>query len=93
MSFVSALAIYFIIWWLTLFIVLPWGAASAHELGQEVEPGTMKAAPVKPRLLLKFGVTTVLSALIFAGVYFILTSGVIALDDIPFFPTFPSIND
>jgi predicted secreted protein len=90
---VSAVAIYFIIWWLTLFIVLPWGASSAHELGQEVEPGSAKGAPVKPRMKLKFGITTVLAAIIFAIVYFVLSSGVIELDDVPFFPHFPSITD
>ena len=88
MELISAFAIYFILWWLTLFMVLPWGATSAHEAGQEVVEGTMKAAPLKPRIALKFAITTVVSAIIFAGVYFVLTSGVIKLDDIPFFPKF-----
>ena len=90
---VSIVAVYFIIWWLVLFIVLPWGASSAHELGEAVEPGSMKAAPVKPRILLKFAITTVLAGVIFATIYFIVASGVIKLDEIPFFPKFRSITD
>lgn len=93
MQLVSMLAIYFIVWWLTLFIVLPWGASSAHELGEEVEPGQMKAAPVKPRMLLKFGITTIAAGVICAIIYFVAESGVVSLDDIPFFPRFRSITD
>ena len=39
MTLVGGIAIYFVLWWLVLFTVLPWGATSAHELGQEVEAG------------------------------------------------------
>ena len=39
MRIVTIFAIYFIIWWLVLFTVLPWGATSAHESGSEIEPG------------------------------------------------------
>ncbi len=90
---VSIAAFYFIIWWLVLFVVLPWGVSSSHELGEEVEPGTAKAAPVKPRMLLKFGITTVLAGLIFSVVYYVVVYDVIALDEIPFFPKFRSITD
>ncbi len=34
MSLASALAIYFIIWWLVLFLVLPFGIRNAHESGR-----------------------------------------------------------
>ncbi len=30
MTLVGGLAIYFVLWWLVLFTVLPWGATSAH---------------------------------------------------------------
>ena len=88
MQLISALAIYFIIWWMTLFLVLPWGATSSHEAGQDVLEGTMKAAPIKPRMLLKFLMTTIISALIFGVIYYVSSTGMIKLDDIPFFPTF-----
>lgn len=88
MQLTSALAIYFIIWWLVLFTILPIGAQSAHEAGEEVKTGTMRSAPLKPRLAMKFLATTVVSGIVFAGVYFLLTSGVVSLDDIPFLPDF-----
>ena len=88
---VSAVAIYFIIWWMVLFAVLPWGAGSAHEKNQEVEPGTMRSAPLRPRIALKFAVTTIIAAVIFAGVYWLITTEAFSIDDIPFFPKFRAI--
>lgn len=92
MQLVSGLAVYFIMWWMILFLVLPWGAVSSHELGREVEPGTMKAAPVKPRILLKFGITTLLAAVAFAIFYVVTTNNLISLDDIPFMPNFRPVG-
>jgi len=57
----TGLAIYFIIWWLTLFTVLPWGVRPP----ENPEPGMATSAPENPRLLLKFAVTTVLSGAIY----------------------------
>ena len=34
MKFGSAVAIYFITWWVCLFIVLPFGVKNAHEAGE-----------------------------------------------------------
>ena len=39
MSLTTAIAIYFIIWWIVLFAVLPWGVRSQQESGA-VAPGT-----------------------------------------------------
>ena len=45
MSVSTVIAIYFLIWWLTLFAVLPWGVRNQEESG-EVTPGTDPGAPV-----------------------------------------------
>ncbi len=68
MSLISAVAIYFVLWWLCLFAVLPWRVRGQHEDGA-VEPGTDPGAPVRPLLLKKALATTVLAAIIFIGVY------------------------
>ena len=75
MSIWSAIAIYFIIWWVVLFAVLPWGIQNAHEAGEVVESGNEPGAPVNPRLLVKVLVTTVIAAIVFAGVYVVVMSG------------------
>jgi predicted secreted protein len=79
-------AIYFIIWWLVLFAVLPWGATSAHESGDEVEPGHAPSAPLKPMMLRKFVATTVIAALIMASGVWLVRSGMLGIDSFPFLP-------
>ena len=41
----TAFAIYFVIWWVTLFLTLPFGVRSQHEDG-EGAPGTDPGAPI-----------------------------------------------
>ena len=43
------IAVYFLIWWLVLFTVLPWGARSQRESG-EVAAGTDPGAPANHRV-------------------------------------------
>jgi predicted secreted protein len=61
----TALAIYFVIWWITLFLTLPFGVRSQHEDG-EGAPGTDPSAPIMARMGRKLIWTTVISAAIFA---------------------------
>jgi predicted secreted protein len=84
MSLVSAIAIYFIIWWVTLFVVLPFGVRNAHEAGEVVLDGNEAGAPVKPMMWRKVLVTTVLASVIFALIYGQITQGWIGFDDLPF---------
>lgn len=91
MSLTAALAVFFIIWWMVLFAVLPWGVRSQEEEG-EVAPGTASSAPVAPRLRTKFLITTVVAALLFALVYAIIAFELIGFDDIPFLPDFTKLR-
>jgi predicted secreted protein len=63
-----AIAIYITIWWIVLFAILPWGVRSQHEDG-DVVAGTDPGAPVAPRLLAKAIATTIVSTIIFAGLW------------------------
>ncbi len=61
MSIATAIAIYFIIWWVVLFAVLPWGVRSQQESG-EVAPGTDPGAPAAHLVWRKLLWTTVTAA-------------------------------
>ena len=63
MSTGAAVAIYFIIWWLTLFVVLPFGVRSQLEEGQVV-PGSERGAPARHGMLRSVIWTTLLSVVI-----------------------------
>jgi predicted secreted protein len=60
------LAIYFVLWWVTLFVILPFGIRSQHEDGVG-PPGTDPGAPITSRMGRRLIWTTLLSALIFAA--------------------------
>ncbi len=87
MTLVTGIATYVIIWWLTLFIVLPFGVVTQEEAG-EVEEGTAPSAPARPQIVRKLLITTAASLVIFAGAYWLLEVSGIGLDDIPFMPKF-----
>ncbi|MGY3233730.1 putative secreted protein [Bradyrhizobium sp. USDA 4448] len=60
----TALAIYFVIWWLALFLTLPFGVRSQHEDGGGA-PGTDPGAPVLTGMKGKLIWTTIISAIIY----------------------------
>jgi predicted secreted protein len=62
----TAVAIYFVLWWVVLFAVLPWGVRSQHESGG-IAPGTDPGAPARPH-----GWRTLIATTIVAGVLFTL---------------------
>ncbi|MFZ2099353.1 MAG: DUF1467 family protein [Oricola sp.] len=72
MSWISIVAIYFIIWWVVLFAILPIGVRSQIE-DDNVTLGTDHGAPAKPALLRKMLLTTVISLIVF-GIFYVLTS-------------------
>lgn len=76
MGIALGLAIYFMIWFLTLFVVLPFGVRTQGEAG-EVVPGTPASAPAAPRLLRIAVINTVLATVVFAVVWGILNSGIV----------------
>jgi predicted secreted protein len=66
MSIVSVIAIYFVVWWIVLFAVLPFGVRTQDEEG-DIVLGTTHSAPMRPLLLKKALATTIVSAIIVFG--------------------------
>jgi predicted secreted protein len=81
MSWTTAAAIYFIIWWVVLFAVLPWGIRSQEESGAIV-PGSDPGAPAMPRLMAKLGWTTLVATVVFALATFVYAYRLVTLDDL-----------
>lgn len=57
-------AIYFVLWWVMLFVTLPFGVRSQHEDGVGA-PGTDPGAPILTRMGRKLIWTTLISAVVF----------------------------
>ena len=72
-------AIYFVLWWVVLFVTLPFGVRSQHEDGVG-EPGTDPGAPIKTQMGRKLTWTTIISAVIFAIAWFAYNAGYLSID-------------
>lgn len=63
------LAVYFLLWFLSLFLVLPFGVKTAEEAGKELVPGQVESAPAEFKPLRVFGTTSLVAAALFALFY------------------------
>jgi len=81
MSYVLAAALFFVIWWMVLFAILPFGVKSQFETG-EIVPGSEGAAPQRPMLWRKALATTLVTIVIWGVVCLFVTGKVISLDAI-----------
>jgi predicted secreted protein len=72
-------AIYFVLWWLTLFLTLPFGVRSQHEDGAGA-PGTDPGAPVASQMGRKMIWTTVISMVIFAIAMYAYDAGYLSIE-------------
>ncbi len=79
MSTAVVFAIYFVLWWLSLLIVLPWGAHSQDESG-EVTPGTDPGAPSISRVKSKLIWATVVATVLFGILWAVYAVGFIPVD-------------
>ena len=79
MPVATALAIFFLIWWVVLFAVLPWGIRSQHE-SEDVVAGTDPGAPVSARLGRKLLWTTLVAIAIYAVCFFVYSKHWITID-------------
>lgn len=86
MAIFTALALYFIFWWVTLFAVLPIGLRTQAE-ENNVILGTTESAPLTPHMGRTFIRTTLISGVLFAIYYYVTQYVGYSVDDIPhFFP-------
>jgi predicted secreted protein len=79
----TGFAIYFVIWWVVLFLTLPFGVRSQHEDGEgagQAVPGTDPGAPVATRMGRKLIWTTVISAIIFAAAMLAYNAGLLNIE-------------
>ena len=71
MSITSAIAVYFIIWWVCLFVVLPFGVRSQLEDGHVV-PGSDPGAPTRPKWAMILIGTSALSLAVFLMLWWLI---------------------
>lgn len=81
MNLTGGIVLYAVLWFLTLFVVVPIGQKSQAESG-EIVPGTPAGAPANLKVKRKLILTTVISAIIWAGIAWVILSGVISREEL-----------
>ena len=84
MGITSAIVLFAVIWFLTLFVVLPLGLQTQGDLGK-VEPGTHAGSPENPQMKKRFLVTTAVALLLWAIVAGSIIGGVFSVRDFDWF--------
>ncbi|MCC5966860.1 MAG: DUF1467 family protein [Natronohydrobacter sp.] len=79
MSIMSAIALYGIIWFMTMFLVLPFRQKSQAEAG-EIVPGTPAGAPQDAQMWRKAKLVTIISTVAFVVIAAIILSEVITYE-------------
>lgn len=74
-SISTGFAIYFVMWWIVLFLTLPFGVRSQHEDAGDQVPGSDPGAPIASRMGRKLLWTTIISTVIFAASMFAYNAG------------------
>ena len=92
MGIATAIAIYFLIWWIVLFAVLPWGVKAQGEDGEEGVPGSDPGAPRVAGVWAKLIWTTVAATVVFAVCAFVYIKGLVTLDDLARLLRVPEFN-
>jgi predicted secreted protein len=78
-ALILPLAVYFLIWWLVWFAVLPWGVRRSAQPAPGHDPG----APAHPFIALKLVATTLISAAILGVGYAVWALGIVSLEQLP----------
>ena len=74
-----AIAIYVVVWWTVLFAILPIGVRTQAEDGVIV-PGTPESAPTRPRFVRIVVLTTLVSSVVFAGLWLAIRYNFVSLE-------------
>ncbi|MEY4305715.1 MAG: hypothetical protein RIT52_1890 [Pseudomonadota bacterium] len=84
MTITAAIVLFSVTWFLVFFCVLPFRFESQAEAGS-VTPGTPASAPADAAIAKKAKITTAIAVVIFAGLYWVIASGVITRDNMDVF--------
>lgn len=87
MAITSALVLLAVIWFLTLFIVLPLRLKTQGDIGK-VARGTSPSAPVDPQLKKRAMIVTAISVVVWSILMAVILSDVITVEDFDWFDHF-----
>ena len=84
MTISAAFVLYAVIWFLTLFVILPLNLKTQNDVGI-ISNGTPPSAPVNPKIRNKMFWTTIITTLLWVPVCSIIIFEVITISDLNFY--------
>lgn len=84
MNLTGGIVLYAVLWFLTLFVVMPIGQKSQADEGQIV-PGTPAGAPANLKFKRKLIMTTIFTTVVWGILAWIILSGMISRDELAHF--------
>jgi predicted secreted protein len=75
MTWFTGIVVFIIIWWVVIFAVLPWGVRTPDQ----AEAGHATSAPLRPMLLRKAVITTLITCVLWGLAYWLITSEYLSL--------------
>lgn len=78
MNPVTGVVVFIVIWWVVLFLVLPWGVSRTAN----PEAGHDRGAPARPLVFRKVLITTGITILLWGGLYALISMSDLSLRDL-----------
>ncbi|MCP5072837.1 MAG: DUF1467 family protein [Rhodobacteraceae bacterium] len=83
MSISAAIVLYAVVWFMTLFVILPLRQKSQEETG-DVVPGTPASAPADPQIKRRMVIVTIVATLVWAPICAVIIGEVLTLESLGF---------
>ena len=82
MSITGSIIVYVLIWWIVFFSLLPVGIKSTNNKFNENITGNDPGAPKNPEVFKKFLYTTLITSIIFVGIYYMVIKNYLNLREL-----------
>ena len=79
MGITGSIIVYDCIWWIIFFISLPFGIISEKRKYRESLKGNDPGAPKNPNILKKFIISTLITSILFFGIYYMVSNNYLNL--------------
>lgn len=85
MTISASIVLYAVIWFMTLFVILPLRLKSREEAG-EVVPGTPASAPADPQIKKRMQIVTLVGTVVWIAICRLIITGILSMENLGFPP-------
>jgi len=86
MTIATSIVLYAVVWFMTLFVILPLRLQSQDEAG-DVVPGTPSSAPANPQIKKRMLIVTIVTTLVWAVICTLIITGILSMENLGFPPS------